>query len=134
MTDIGRGCSIKWWDTLSRLADVIVQPSACSQVSLLIGDVGLRLDLLNPDARPHPATVDVPVPDVVPQLVNPDDSLSDGKIGIRLDYGARDTLGGMVRTDAYAHDGDRLRDQRSHQLRILTATRMLGSTSVRRDQ
>ncbi len=36
---------------------------------------------------------------------NPDDSLSDGEIGIRLDYGARNALGGMVRTDAYATMG-----------------------------
>lgn len=36
---------------------------------------------------------------------NSADSITDGEIGIRLDYGARNTLGGMVRTDAYATMG-----------------------------
>ena len=34
-----------------------------------------------------------------------DDSLADGEIGIRLDYGARNALGGMVRTTATATMG-----------------------------
>ena len=33
---------------------------------------------------------------------NPNDSLNDGNIRIRLDYGARNTFGGMVRTSAWA--------------------------------
>lgn len=36
---------------------------------------------------------------------NPSDSLTDGSITIRLDYGARNALGGMVRTNAYADMG-----------------------------
>ena len=36
---------------------------------------------------------------------NADDSLADGEIRIRLDYGARNALGGMVRTDAIATMG-----------------------------
>ncbi len=36
---------------------------------------------------------------------NADDSLADGEIRIRLDYGARNALGGMVRTDAFATMG-----------------------------
>ena len=36
---------------------------------------------------------------------NPSDSLTDGHITIRLDYGARNALGGMVRTNAYADMG-----------------------------
>ena len=36
---------------------------------------------------------------------NPDGSLTDGEIGIRLDYGARNALGGMVRTNVYATIG-----------------------------
>jgi hypothetical protein len=33
---------------------------------------------------------------------NPDDDIADGEIGIRLNYGARNRLGGMVRSDALA--------------------------------
>ena len=36
---------------------------------------------------------------------NPNDSISDGKLRIRLDYSAANVLGGMVRTDAWADMG-----------------------------
>ena len=36
---------------------------------------------------------------------NPNDSISDGNLRIRLDYSAANLLGGMVRTDAWADMG-----------------------------
>ena len=32
---------------------------------------------------------------------NPDEDISDGKMGVRLEYGERNPLGGMVRIDAF---------------------------------
>ena len=36
---------------------------------------------------------------------NPNDSISDGNLRIRLDYSVANLLGGMVRTDAWADIG-----------------------------
>ncbi|MDE0668812.1 MAG: hypothetical protein OXI48_07265 [bacterium] len=36
---------------------------------------------------------------------NPDDSISDGEIAIRVDYSAANAFGGMVRTNAWASMG-----------------------------